>query len=94
VFLRYFFGDPRSEIQAIHFILYLTVWGVEPVVTHQTFCLESTGVCGGKACETDLKGPLSMVSLHAAVAHGKPPLREQGVQPQGLLPVPLSLQIK
>ena len=35
-----------------------------------------------------------MVSLHAAVAHGKPALREQGVQPQGLLPVPLSLQIK
>ncbi len=35
-----------------------------------------------------------MVSLHAAVAHGKPALREQGVQPQGLLPVPLSLQTK
>ncbi len=28
------------------FILYLTVWGVEPVVTHQTSWLESTGVCG------------------------------------------------
>ncbi len=28
------------------FILYLTVWGVEPVVTHQTSCLESTGVFG------------------------------------------------
>ncbi len=28
----------------IHFILYLTVWGVEPVVTHQTSWLESTGV--------------------------------------------------
>ena len=26
------------------FILYLTVWGVEPVVTHQTSWLESTGV--------------------------------------------------
>ena len=25
---------------------YLTVWGVEPVVTHQTCWLESTGVCG------------------------------------------------
>ena len=35
-----------------------------------------------------------MVSLHAAVAHGKPALREQGVQPQGLLPVALSLQTK
>ncbi len=28
------------------FILYLIVWGVEPVVTHQTSWLESTGVCG------------------------------------------------
>ncbi len=26
------------------FILYLTVWGVEPVVIHQTTWLESTGV--------------------------------------------------
>jgi len=26
------------------FILYLAVWGVEPVVTHQTSWLESTGV--------------------------------------------------
>ena len=25
------------------FVLYLTVWGVEPVVTHQTSWLESTG---------------------------------------------------
>ncbi len=25
-------------------ILHLTVWGVEPVVTHQTSWLESTGV--------------------------------------------------
>ncbi len=25
---------------------YLSVWGVEPVVTHQTSWLESTGVCG------------------------------------------------
>lgn len=46
------------------------------------------------ACEAHLKGPLSMVSLHAAIAHGKPTLREQGVQPKGLLPVPLSLQTK
>ena len=27
-------------------ILHLTIWGVEPVVTHQTSWLESTGVCG------------------------------------------------
>ncbi len=27
-------------------LVYLTVWGVEPVVTHQTSWLESTGVCG------------------------------------------------
>ena len=25
---------------------YLTAWGVEPVVTHQTSLLDSTGVCG------------------------------------------------
>jgi len=55
---------------------------------------EGTCSCDGKACETHLKGPLSMVSLHATIAHGKPALREQGVQPQGLLPVPLSLQTK
>ena len=48
----------------------------------------------GKVCETHLKGPLSTMSLHAAIAKGKPALREQGVQPQGLLPVALSLQIK
>ncbi len=28
------------------FIQHLTVWGVEPVVTHQTSWLESTGICG------------------------------------------------
>jgi len=28
------------------FTLYLTVWGVEPVVTHRTSWLETTGVCG------------------------------------------------
>ena len=27
------------------FIQYLAVWGVEPVVTHQTSWLESTGEC-------------------------------------------------
>lgn len=49
---------------------------------------------GCKPCETHLKGPLSVASLHATIAHGKPALREQGVQPQRLLPVPLSLRTK
>ncbi len=31
---------------SLHFICGLSVWGVEPVVTHQTSRLESTGVCG------------------------------------------------
>jgi hypothetical protein len=31
---------------SIYFIHNLTVWGVEPIVTHQTSWLESTGVCG------------------------------------------------
>ncbi len=31
-------------VKCYHFLLYLTVWGVEPVVTHQTSWLESTGV--------------------------------------------------
>ena len=31
---------------AIHFISCLTVWGVEPDVTHQTPWLGSTGECG------------------------------------------------
>ncbi len=30
----------------VSFVLYHTVWGVEPVLTHQTSWLESTGVCG------------------------------------------------
>ena len=30
---------------SFHFIFGLSVWGVEPVVTHQTSRLESTGVC-------------------------------------------------
>jgi len=38
----------KLESFLFHFILGLTVWGVEPVVTHQTSWLESTGVCGGK----------------------------------------------
>ncbi len=29
---------------SLQFMLYLTVWGVEPLVTHQTSWLESTGV--------------------------------------------------
>jgi len=33
-------------LRSFYFILYLAVWGVEPVVTHQTSWLESTGVCG------------------------------------------------
>ncbi len=33
---------------SFHFISYLTVWGVEPVVAHQTSRLESTGVCGAQ----------------------------------------------
>ncbi len=37
---------PIRPTSMAHFILYLTVWGVEPVVTHQTSWLESTGVCG------------------------------------------------
>ncbi len=37
---------------SFHFIviLYLTVWGVEPVVTHQTSWLECTSVCGNLGC--------------------------------------------
>ncbi len=34
----------RSSL--IHFIQNPTVWGAEPVVTHQTSWLESTGKCG------------------------------------------------
>ncbi len=37
---------PQSVCHHLIFIMYLTVWGVEPVVTHQTSWLESTGVCG------------------------------------------------
>ncbi len=33
-----------SNTHKFHFILYLTVWSVEPVVTHQASWLESTGV--------------------------------------------------
>ncbi len=39
----------RYAVGGSHFIfssLYFTVWGVEPVVPHQTSWLESTGVCG------------------------------------------------
>ena len=34
------------QVSLCTFIVYLTVWGVEPVVTHQTSWLESTGVYG------------------------------------------------
>ncbi len=41
------FDSQLSCLPAFHFfILYLTVSGVEPVVTRQTSWLESTGVCG------------------------------------------------
>ncbi len=36
----------ESNFVTIHFIHYVTVWGVEPVVTHRTSWLESTGVPG------------------------------------------------
>ena len=36
----------QSAAHYIVFILYLTVWGVEPAVTHQTSWLDSTGVYG------------------------------------------------
>ena len=39
-------GRPAYPQLSIHFILDLTVWGVEAVVTHQTSWFESTGVCG------------------------------------------------
>ena len=40
-------------MQKFHFlILYFTVWGVEPVVTHQTSWLESTGACGVRQTQT------------------------------------------
>jgi len=37
---------PGCVVTILYFIQYLTVWGVEPVVTHQTSWLRSTGVCG------------------------------------------------
>ncbi len=37
-----------QEVSHFHFIQNLTVWGVEPVVPHQTSWLESTGVCGNR----------------------------------------------
>ena len=53
----------------LFFISYLTVWGVEPVVTHQTSWLESTGaqvVCNktklvGVLFEKGPNVPLSVV---------------------------------
>jgi len=38
--------QPRQRRYSFVLISYLAVWGVEPVVTHQTSWLESTGVCG------------------------------------------------
>ena len=37
-----------QEISHVHFITNLMVWGMEPIVTHQTSWLESTGVCGAQ----------------------------------------------
>jgi len=34
-----------AHLASILLIQYLTVWGAEPVMTHQTSWLESTGVC-------------------------------------------------
>ena len=47
-------------------MLYLTVWGVEPVVTHQTSWLDSTGVCRQLVC-LGLSGKCLTV-YHVAVA--------------------------
>ncbi len=38
-------GQPVARMFSL-FVSHLTVWGVEPVVTHQTSWLESTGVSG------------------------------------------------
>ena len=38
-------GQPVARMVSL-FVSHLTIWGVEPVVTHQTSWLESTGVCG------------------------------------------------
>ncbi len=35
--------QPKPDPQVSHFISYLAVWGVEPVVTCQTSWFESTG---------------------------------------------------
>ena len=35
-----------DAVSLFSFMLYLTIWGVGPIVTHQTSWLESTGVCG------------------------------------------------
>ena len=39
-------GDATTKERVIPFMRHLAVWGVEPVVTHQTSWLESTGVRG------------------------------------------------
>ena len=58
-------------------MLYLTVWGVEPVVTHQTSWLESTGVCGvrkrklvGVLFEKEPNVPLLVVSITCTAQQG------------------------
>ncbi len=47
--------------QSVIFILYLTLWGMEPVVTHQTSWLESTGVCGVRQNQSMQHGITSAV---------------------------------
>ncbi|KAA6416891.1 MAG: hypothetical protein FRX49_13132 [Trebouxia sp. A1-2] len=63
-----------------------------------SFSLQSPMVATPSSTSTGWTGrDLSTVTWpqqQAAIAKGKPALREQGVQPQGLLPVALSLQIK
>ncbi len=54
-------APPAANAQVspcIHFISYLTAWGVEPVVTHQTSWLESTGaVC------------VQVLSIYQSISH-------------------------
>ena len=46
------------------FIQHLTVWGVKPVVTHQTFWLESTGVCGVRQNAVHVAESSGQISFH------------------------------
>ena len=58
------------------FLLYLTVWGVEPAVTHQTSWLESTGVCGvqqGLSCTAEALEPRRCLLASTDVPERQPP---------------------